>query len=422
MTMRARHVRLWLGELRESVFMSLHAIAVHKLRSTLTLLGVLIGVFSIIVVSTAMRVLEQNVERNLSQLGGSTFAVQKFPPVQFGNRRDWEKYWRRKDITLEQGKVVEEKATLAGAVGVEGRFWSGRVRTIYAKTGPAVALFGETPGSFAAHGWEIADGRILTTPDLDERAAVCVLGAALAKTIFPFGSAVGQPVKLNGIPYNVVGVLAPQGKSLGGLGDNFALIPLTTGLGRYGLRWSGLSILVEARSAIGYADCMEQVRDVLRGVRHVLPGQADDFEIFSNDTLIGQFKSFTLAVRIGVAVVSSLALLAAGVGIMNIMLVSVTERTREIGVRRAIGARKRNIAVQFIIEAIVLCEIGGAFGTLLGVAGGNILAWRMKLPPALPLGGIVLAVILCSVVGTIFGTYPALKAANLDPIESLRYE
>ena len=148
----------------------------------------------------------------------------------------------------------------------------------------------------------------------------------------------------------------------------------------------------------------------------------DDFESFSNDSLISQFDNFTRAVRIGVAVISSIALLAAGIGIMNIMLVSVTERTREIGIRRAIGAKKRNIMTQFIIEAVVLCEVGGLIGVVLGILGGNGVAIYFKVPPVIPFDWIALGLALCSVVGIVFGTYPAYKAANLDPIESLRYE
>jgi putative ABC transport system permease protein len=154
----------------------------------------------------------------------------------------------------------------------------------------------------------------------------------------------------------------------------------------------------------------------------VPPGEADDFEIMSNDSLIEQFRNITFAVRIGVAVISSIALLAAGVGIMNIMLVTVTERTREIGVRRAIGAKKRNILAQFIIEAVVICEVGGLIGVVLGVVGGNLAAYFLKVTPVLPLDWVVLGLLICSAVGLIFGTYPAVKAANLDPIDSLRYE
>jgi len=420
--MKFHRPTLLLGELRESISMAFNAIFAHKLRSALTLLGVLIGVFSIIVVMTAMRVLERNIEDNLSELGSQTFAIQKFPEVQFGNNSDWEKYWRRKDITIEQGQAVAEKAMLAAAVGVEGTFWGGQITTRYAKTAPNVQLLGDTPGSFIAHDWIVDEGRIFDDSDVDNERSVCVLGGALAKTVYPFGSALGQELKINGINYAVVGVLAPKGGSVGGNQDNFAVIPLTTALHRYGLRWRGLSIMVQARSSAEYADCEEQVHGILRDVRKVRPGDPDDFELFSNDSLIDQFKTFTRAVRIGVTVVSSIALLAAGVGIMNIMLVSVTERTREIGVRRAIGAKRRNIMAQFIMEAVVLCEVGGVIGVVLGILGGNVLAWFMKVPPAVPVDWIVLGLVLCSIVGIVFGTYPAWKAANLDPIESLRYE
>jgi putative ABC transport system permease protein len=420
--MKSRRLTLLFGEIRESFSMALNAILAHPLRSALTLLGVLIGVFSIIVVMTAMRVLERNIENNLSELGSQTFAIQKYPQVQFGNGSDWEKYWRRKDITIEQGQTVAQKATLAAAVGVEGTFWGGQITTRYAKTAPNVQLLGDTPGGFEAHNWLIDEGRLFDDSDVENERSVCVLGAALAKTVFPFGSALGQQLKINGINYAIVGVLAPKGGSVGGNQDNFAVIPLTTALHRYGLRWNGLSILVQASSSAVYADCEEQVRGILRDTRKVRPGDPDDFELFSNDSLIDQFKTFTRAVRIGVTVVSSIALLAAGVGIMNIMLVSVTERTREIGVRRAIGAKRRNIMAQFIMEAVVLCEVGGVIGVVAGILGGNVLAWFMKVPPAVPVDWIVLGLVLCSIVGIVFGTYPAWKAANLDPIESLRYE
>jgi putative ABC transport system permease protein len=440
------HGAFLLAEVHESFRMALNAILAHPLRSALTLLGVLIGVFSIIVVMTAMRVLERNVENNLAQLGSQTFAIQKYPQVQFGNSYDWLKFWRRPNITFKQGRDVEERttptgagvqdlgnaveqgqaiaerATLASAVGVEGNFFSGQITTRYAKTAPNVQLLGDTPGSFPAHNWLIDEGRLFDDSDVENERSVCVLGAALAKTVYPFGSALGQQLKINGINYAVVGVLAPKGGSVGGNQDNFAVIPLTTALHRYGLRWNGLSIMVQARSSAVYADCEEQVRGILRDARKVRPGDPDDFELFSNDSLIDQFKTFTRAVRIGVTVVSSIALLAAGVGIMNIMLVSVTERTREIGVRRAIGAKRRNIMAQFIMEAVVLCEVGGVIGVVAGILGGNVLAWFMKVPPAVPVDWIVLGLVLCSVVGIVFGTYPAWKAANLDPIESLRYE
>jgi len=420
--MKSRLPMLLFGEAKESFWMALSALSAHKLRSALTLLGVLIGVFSIIVVMTAMRVLRHSIESNISRLGSQTFSIARLPDTVFGDSGDWQKYQRRQRLTLDQSEKVQAKATLAASVGIEGNFWMGQISTRYAKTAPSAQLLGETAGSFPAHNWDIDDGRALTDNDVDDARDVCVLGSALAKSAFPYGSAVDEEIKVNGYKYQVVGVLAPQGNSLGGRQDNFAIIPITTGLNRYGRWWDDLTILVEARDADSYDDCMEQVRGALRAIRKVPPGDPDDFEMTSNDSLIAQFHSFSRTGSIAVAVVSSIALLAAGVGIMNIMLVSVTERTREIGIRRAIGAKKRNIMAQFVMEAIVLCEAGGAVGIVLGVIGGNGLAWYMKEPPAIPVDGIIMGVLICSLVGIIFGSYPAYKAANLDPIESLRYE
>ena len=385
-THKQGHGILLLAEVRESFAMAMGALAAHKLRSALTLLGVLIGVFSIIVVMTAMRVLKRTAENGLSQLGSQSFAIQRWPGVQFGDNSDWQKYWRRKFVTLAQGQQVQEKATLAASVGIEGDFWRGQVSTHFAQTAPTSELYGETPGSFPARNWDIEEGRAISEDDVDNAREVCVLGSVLAKTAFPFGSAVGGEIKINGYKYMVVGVLAAKGGAMEADQDNIALIPITTALNRYGRWWNDLTILVQARDAASYDDCQEQVRGIMRAVRKVPPGEPDDFELFSNNSLIEQFNSFTRAVRIGVTVVSSIALLAAGIGIMNIMLISVTERTREIGIRRAIGARKRNIMVQFIMEAIVLCEVGGVIGVVLGILGGNVLAWYMKVPARRPGG------------------------------------
>jgi putative ABC transport system permease protein len=258
--------------------------------------------------------------------------------------------------------------------------------------------------------------------DVDSARDVVVLGGSLATNLFPHSSPVGERLKIDGINYTVVGVIEPGGASLGGSQDNFVVIPITTGLQRYGMHWRSLGVLVQAVDQTRYEDCLEEARGAFRVIRKVPPGEPDDFEVMSNDSLINQFNSLTFAVRIGVAVVSSIALIAAGIGIMNIMLVSVTERTREIGIRRAIGARRRNIMSQFILEAVVLCEFGGVIGVALGVLGGNAAAFFLKFPPVIPVDWIVIGLVICSIVGIVFGTYPAWKAAHLDPIESLRYE
>jgi putative ABC transport system permease protein len=410
------------AEIKESLKMALGALMAHKLRSALTLLGVLVGVFSIIAVMTAMRVMQGNIETSLSELGSHTFAIQKWPAVYFGGPEGFEKFWRRKSITMAHGEQVKEKATLARHVGLEHTFWEGEATSRYDKTPPGLQMIGSTSGSFPARNWVVKEGRALLDSDVDNTHDVCVLGYNVATILFPYGSALGDRIKLNGINYTVVGVLEEKGASLGGEQDNFVVIPITTGLNRYGRPWRTLTILVQAQSQELYEDTVEQVRGILRAARKVPPSKEDDFEIFSNESLIGQFKAITLTVRIGVTIVSSIALIAAGIGIMNIMLVSVTERTREIGIRRAIGAKKRNILTQFILEAVILCEIGGLFGVLLGIASGNAAAYFLELPPTIPLDWVVIGLAICSIVGIVFGTYPAIKAANLDPIESLRYE
>ena len=401
--------------------MALSALAAHKLRSALTLLGVLVGVFSIIVVMTAMRAMQRNIEENFNSLGGETFSVQKWPGVFFGGPEDAEKYWRRHEISRFQGQLVQNRLKLPLNTGLDTDYQEVEVSSRYKQSLPGVGLNGDTPGSFAAQDWVIAEGRALSDADVEGERDVCVLGSALATNLFPVGSALNERVKFNGINYTVIGVLQPKGTLAGGNQDNFAIIPITTGNNRYAWRHQTVSIMVQSRSHELYDDTVEETRSVLRTIRKVPPGKEDDFEIVSNDSLMSQIDSFTFAVRLGVTLISSIALLAAGIGIMNIMLVSVTERTREIGIRRAIGAKKRNVMVQFIMEAVVLCEVGGLIGVVMGIIGGNVAGHYMHLPVVIPYDWAVIGLIICSLVGVIFGTYPAYKAANLDPIESLRY-
>jgi putative ABC transport system permease protein len=419
-----RKLILFQAELKESLFMAMGAVVAHKLRSALTLLGVMVGVFSIIVVMTSMRAAQQKIESDLNQLGGQTFMVTTWPAIQVEGPQGMQMYWRRKRINLQTGMELARRATLALSVGLEDNgVTEGPMSSKYAKGPPLVWLTGETPGSFSAQSWNIEQGRPLLDSDVEGLRDVCVLGNSLAHDLFPYGSSLDERVSFNGVKYTVVGVLEAKGGMEGGHQDNFALIPITTGINRYeNPRWLNLTILVQARSAALYDDTLEQVRGIMRQLRKVPPGEPDDFEMISNDSLLQQMKSLTSKVRIAIAMISSIALVAAGIGIMNIMLVSVTERTREIGIRRAIGAKKRTIMAQFIMEAIVLCELGGVVGVVLGVAGGDIFAHFVDLPKVLPLDWIFIGLGICSLVGIIFGTYPAFQAANLDPIDSLRYE
>jgi putative ABC transport system permease protein len=419
--MRTQRPTLLLAEAKESLAMAMQAIAAHKLRSALTLLGVLVGVFSIIVVMTALRVMQSNIETELSQLGINSFMIQKRPGLMLGGI-DWERYARRRNITIDMGQRLGERLVLARSVGIETTFWGGQIETEFAKTAPNVQLYGETPGSFPVRNWTLAEGRALSEADVNAARDVVVLGATVAKTVFPFGAAVGEKLKINGIDYLVVGVLASKGASLQGNQDNLAIVPLTAGLNRFGRGSRSLSLLVQARSRDQFEETVDEARGAMRVIRKVPPGAPDDFDVVSNESLIAQFNNFTRLVRLGVAGISSVALIAAGIGIMNIMLVSVTERTREIGIRRAVGAKRRNIMTQFIMEAVILCEVGGLLGVVAGIAVGNVAAVVLKWPAVIPLDWAVLGLLICSMVGIVFGAYPARKAANLDPIDSLRYE
>ncbi len=402
--------------------MALSSIVSHKLRSSLTLLGILIGVFSIIVVMTVLRVLDRNAQASMTQLGPHTFTIKRTPPFVFSSPKERNRIRERKEITMKQGLAVAERAELPVTVGLEENFAYGQVRSRYEETNPDVGLKGVTPEAFIARTWNIEEGRALQQPDIDSARLVCVLGNSLAKRLFPFGSGVGERITYNGLAYKVVGVLESKGQLIEGDQDNFILVPMTTGLQRYAGKRVSVAILVQARGEDTYEDTVDEVRGLMRVLRKTPPGDPDDFEIVSNDSLMEQFREITFAVRAGAGVISSIALLAAGVGIMNIMLISVTERTKEIGLRRAIGARKRMILTQFIMEAIILCLVGGIAGVMLGVAGGNILSVIFDTPIVFPVDWMAYGLGICMLVGLIFGAYPAFKAANIDPIDALRYE
>jgi putative ABC transport system permease protein len=248
------------------------------------------------------------------------------------------------------------------------------------------------------------------------------LGTDLSKKLFKFVDPIGQEIKVNNQRLRVIGVFDTRGQIFGQSRDNFLVMPLTVFQNEYGKYFRSINITVMAYGPQDYNATIDAATGLFRTIRKVPPGEENDFEIYSNESLIMQMNSVTKYVKWGSIMVALIALLAAGVGIMNIMLVSVTERTREIGIRKALGAKKRNILVQFLIEAVTLSQFGGIIGIILGLMAGNAAGSLLKAAPAFPLDWIITGIALCVLVGIGFGTYPAYKAASLDPIEALRYE
>ena len=412
-----------LAGLRESLAMALDAVRTNKLRSVLTLLGIVVGIFSIISVMTAMGVLRNSIEVGLNQLGANTFQIQKYPVVMGNGDGARRRFRNRKDITYEQALAVREKATLASAVGIEvwefGKivWWNGE------RTNPNIVVFGENLDGITTNNWVVENGRSFTAQDMDLSKPVAVIGKVVADKLFPLSvNPVGESIRIDGNAYEVIGVYATKGDMLGGNNDNFVTLPIQKYFEKYGKSGRSVNIMVQAMNREVVDDAIEQARGILRVARSVAPGQDDDFAWFSNDSVVRQFNDFTRYLRLGVLLVSCIALLAAGVGIMNIMLVSVTERTREIGIRKAIGAQQSDVLSQFIIEAVILCQIGGIIGIALGILGGNIVGLMLNVPAVVPWEWVGIGLMVCTVVGIVFGVYPAWKASALDPIEALRYE
>ena len=392
----------------------------NKLRSSLTVLGIVIGIFSIISISTVITMLQNSINEGLSSLGKNTFQIQKFPAMQQGRLSD--KIRNRKNLTIEEYYRLREMLDEAKLVGAEQWQFGKLFKSQYDETNANIQLAGATPEAMLTNDWQIADGRSINQDDMDRNRRVCVLGVDVARKLFPRVDPLGQEIKVDGLRLDVIGVLVTRGAMFGQSRDGFVVTPLSTFQAKYGKTSRSVNITVMAHSPVTYNRTIDAAIGHMRTIRKVAPGEENDFDIFSNESLISQVGQITQYVRLGAIVIAFIALLAAGVGIMNIMLVSVTERTREIGIRKAIGAKKRNILFQFLVEAVTLCQFGGIIGIVLGLSAGNLAGKALNAAPAVPLDWVLAGIGLCVLVGVGFGTYPAWKAANLDPIEALRYE
>ncbi len=406
-------MKTWI-ELWEGVKIALGALWSNKLRAFLTLLGIIIGVTTVIGIFSLTQGLDKSFGNEISSLGSDVLYVQKFP---WFSRPNQDEFRNRRDITMKEVRALKKSATLALAVSPS----VGTSRTVRRgnKSLEGVSINGtdeeKTSNTYPAY------GRDLTAIDVTYRRNVCVIGSAVAENLFPGEDPLGKRLKIAGYPFTVVGVLEKQGDLFGMNQDQEIRIPIGVFFKLFGTRRS-ITIMVKVSDPTIIDDAKEEIRGILRSVRRLEPQEEDDFGINQMDMIMQMYKSLTGALHAAAIGVGAISLLVGGIGIMNIMLVSVTERTREIGIRKALGARKVNLLWQFLIESVTISAVGGLIGVGLGFALGGLVAAISPLPSTVSLWSVLLGIGFSSTVGIFFGLYPASKAARLNPIEALRYE
>jgi len=412
--------------LRELFEMAISAIMSHKLRSFLTLIGIIAGVASIIGVMTGISVIQATIEGELSVLGSTVFQVQKWAAAGPTTEAERRKIMRRRPTTIEHANAIRDKVSTVTLVGSELWDFGHVVKYRDNQTNPNVTICGGTPEYGPNNTHYVEYGRTLYHEDVKLERKVIVLGYAIAQKLFPWTDPINKTVKLDGHKFRVVGVFGEKKSALGGNFDNYVLIPITKIVRLYGDTRFGqprsVNITVRAKSPELVQDALEETRAVMRRERGLKPHEEDDFTIFTNDSQIKTFNQATAGVKTGAFVIGIIALIVAGIGIMNIMLVTVIERTREIGIRKSIGAKRKNILIQFLFEAIILSNIGGVIGVIVGFGLGNIVSILTGFPVIIPMDWAIIGLAFCTVVGLTFGFWPAYKASLMRPIESLRYE
>ena len=397
----------------EGARIALQSLRANRLRTVLTTAGIGIGVATLLAIVGIIQGLDASFAAQLSSLGTNSLSVSKFPWVMKGS---WWEYRNRKNLTLEQADALRR---LPGVVAVAPHV--NRVKDVSGggQQLGTVQVVGTTPEYLEVSAFELAQGRFLV--EADEGGSVVILGADVAEALFHKESPLGTSVRIGERPFRVVGVLGRKGKLLGQSQDLLVVIPLNTHRRFFG-RWRPLNIGL----AVDDPSALDRVEDLavgtLRRLRATPPDKEDDFSINRPDQLAATYEQLTAALYAVAVGVGLITLLVGGIGIMNIMLVSVRERTREIGVRRALGARRRTIVLQFLMEASAVSAVGGALGTALGLGMAKVVSWITPLAAAVNPLTIVAGVGFSALVGLLFGIWPAARAASLDPVEALRYE
>jgi putative ABC transport system permease protein len=390
----------------------------NKLRSFLTLLGVIIGVSVVIAVATVIEGANVYVDEKLADLGSGNFVVQKASITGFGNFEKFLEAMRKNpDIEMDDVEALRRDATLAAYVGAQDGTAADAKHENQAVE--RIGLQGVTPDIIYMSQIDVASGRYFSEFDEESRRPVAFVGSEIATALYPGQDPVGKEIRIDGRPFTVIGVAASMGSVLGQSQDNFINIPLSTFLKVYGGRRS-LTLTIKARDGVPIERVQDQVRTILRARHQLTFDKADDFAIVNDEAiqnLFGQIIGIISAVTIPITLIS---LVVGGIVIMNIMLVVVTERTREIGIRKSLGARRKDILLQFLVESTILSGIGGAIGIVIGYIISKGLSYFLPIPVALPVMWSIIAVTLSAAVGLFFGIYPANRAAKLDPITALR--
>jgi putative ABC transport system permease protein len=403
----------------ESFGMAMASLWANKLRTFLTLLGIIIGVLTIIAVVSIIQGLNNYVYTKMSFYGANDFSVSKFSMIGT-SLKEFKEQLKRKDITLDEMTLLRERCRTCDLIGASAS--TSRTAKVGSKSVKNVEVRGVTSvdhmiGSVV----ELSGGRHLLREDEDRSRTVCVIGSEIASKLFPGLDPLGRTVKVGTDNYRVIGVAKEKGKILGFSQDNYVRIPITTFLKNYGSRRS-IEINIHTSGQAEMQAAQEEVRTILRASRKLAFTTPDDFSFRTSETFIQFYKTATSGIYFAMIGIASIALLVGGIVVMNIMLVSVTERIKEIGVRMAIGARRRDILLQFLIESSAISALGGIIGIILGIALAQGVSAATSLPATVDPVSVLLAVVMSSSLGLFFGIYPANKAAKLNPVEALRSE